>query len=115
METETETRKRLLAEFAEKVKSFPPEKERKQIIFNSFNQILFAIGSYLNDSKFTFSRYEKDEEEFIEIQSVYGTYTQSVTNDSATSFFGDTLKLLLKHCEELKNTKPAIDEYFNQA
>lgn len=110
----TETHKELMADFAKKIREFPSETERKQIIFNSFNDILHAIGSYINDSQFELTRYESSEEEFIKLQTVYGTHTQNVTHDSAGAFFNDLLKLTMKNCKEMNDTKKVIDEYFSE-
>lgn len=114
MEMDAETKKRLASEFAEKVKAFPSETERKQIIFDSFNKILQAVGSYLNDSQFSLTHLEIDGEEFVKLQTVYATHTQNVTHDSAAAFFNDILKLAMKNCRELKDTKHTVDEYFNE-
>jgi len=96
----------------ELLKNFPSEKERKDTLFNSFNDILKSLGFYINNSNAVFERIKEDEEEYIIFSSNYGTIKQSITNDSVKAMFEDILKVLLKHCRELNNSKQVIDNYF---
>lgn len=106
-------KKQALREFQEAVRSFPPESERKEIILDSLNNILKALGCYLNDSKTEFKRETVGDKEFIVYSSTYGTEKQSITGDSPKALFEDSLKLLLKHCRELDGSIDVINNYFN--
>lgn len=112
--TEAE-KKEALRELQEAVKNFPPESERKEIIFNSLNSILQALGSYLNDRKTELKREVEGDKEYIVYSSSYGTHKQSITGDSPKALFEDSLKLLLKHCRELEGSVDVINNYFNEA
>lgn len=89
--------------------------EKRQLIFDSLTNILQAIGSFEADRKckFEFVKEPENDREYIKYSSVYGSYEQETTHDSAIAFFEDTLKLLLLRCREMKDTKEVIDEYFN--
>lgn len=105
-------KEKALKDFQEAVRSFPPESERKEIIFNSLNTILKTLGCYLNDSKTEFKRETVEDREFIVYSSNYGTHKQSITGDSPKALFEDSLKLLLKHCKELDGSIDVINNYF---
>lgn len=96
----------------ELLKNFPTESERKDTLFNAFNDILKSLGFYINNSNAKFERIKEDDKEYIVFSSNYGTVKQSIKEDSVKAMFDDILKVLLKHCRELNNTKQVIDNYF---
>ena len=93
-----------IREMQEAVRNFPPESERKEIIFKSLNTILEALGCYLNDRKTELKRETVGDREFLVYSSTYGTYKQSITGDSPKALLEDSLKLLLKNCRELNGS-----------
>jgi len=99
-------------DLAQLLKDYPKESERKDILFNAFNDILKSIGFYINNDKASFERVKEDDKEFIVFSSNYGTVKQSITNDSVNAMFEDILKVLLKHCREMSGSKKVIDSYF---
>ena len=102
-----------IREMQEAVRNFPPESERKEIIFKSLNTILEALGCYLNDRKTELKRETVEDREFLVYSSTYGTYKQSITGDSPKALLEDSLKLLLKNCRELNGSFESINNYFN--
>lgn len=100
--TEAEKQEAIKA-FREKVKSIPPESERKEKLFNSLKAILEAMGSYINDD-IEFKRETVGDKEYIIYKSVYGTVKQDITGDSIKALFEDALTLLLGNCREMQGS-----------
>lgn len=98
----------------EKLKDFPDENKRKDAIFNSFNDILKALGFYINNNEAKFERVKENDKEYIVMTYNNQTFKQSITNDSCKSMFSDILKLVLKNCEETKGIKEELDSCFEE-
>lgn len=109
-----EERKQMAKELFEKVKNFPPEAERKDAVFNSLNEILKAIGSYLNDSSAAFERVVVNGQERVVYRDNYGEHFQSIQGDDPKALFVDALKLLLKNVRELNGAYSDIKLYFEE-
>lgn len=108
MKLTEEQRKEKLEAFRDLVKSLPSEQDRKKIIFDSLNNILMALGCFINDPNSSLTIAKEENREFLVYSSVYGTYKQSITGDSPKALLEDSLKLLFKRVKELEGSGEEI-------
>lgn len=99
-------------EFFRDLRNFPPEAERKETVFNSLNEILKAIGSYLNDKKASFTRENINGKDCLVYKDTYGENIQSIEGDDPKAIFIDALKLLLKNNHELSGSFSELKYFF---
>lgn len=109
----TEQQKQAIKAFKDKINNFPTEQERKEALFNNLNNILQALGSYLNDNKLEFKRETRGDKEYLIYSSIYGTAEQDITGDSVKAMLEDSLTLLFSNCRELKGSFDLINEKIN--
>lgn len=88
--------------------NFPKEEQRKENIVKCMNDILFNIGSFLNDPRAKLERVNVDGKEYIKYTDVYGEHLQSIADDDPKALFFDTLKMLMKYNHEMQGAY----EYF---
>lgn len=84
--------------------NFPQEPQRKENIIKCFDDILFNIGSYLNDPHAKLERVNVDGKDCMKYTDVYGAHLQSIENDDPKALFFDTLKLLMKYNREMRDS-----------
>lgn len=114
MELTEEQRKEKLEAFRDLVQKFPSETERKKMIFDSLNNILMALGCFINDPKSSLTIAKEGSKEYLVYSSVYGTYKQSITGDSPKALLEDSLKLLFKRVKELEGSGEEIANSLKQ-
>ena len=99
-------------QFFRDLRNFPKEAERKETVINSLNEILKAIGSYLNDSETSFIRKEIEGKDCLVYKDSYGEHAQSIEGDDPKAIFIDALKLLLKNVHELSGSYSELKYHF---
>lgn len=108
MELTEEQRKEKLEAFRDLVNKLPSENDRKKIIYESLNNILLALGCFINDPNSSLTIETENNREFLVYKSVYGSHKQSITGDSPKALLEDSLKLLFKYVKELEGSGEEI-------
>ena len=88
--------------------NFPKEEQRKENIIKCLNDLLFNIGSFLNDNNAKLERVTVDGKDCMKYTDTYGEHVQSIAGDDPKALFFDTFKMLLKYNREMQGAY----EYF---
>lgn len=86
------------------IAAFPKETQRKENIIKCMNDLLFNIGSFLNDPRAKLERVNVDGKDCMKYTDVYGEHLQSIAGDDPKALFFDTLKMLMKYNREMQDS-----------